>query len=324
MAMSDWPAVPAGVLAACFELQRKPISICAVACTCSSWRAALDSSHIITVCMKASHKSQAAAQFWSSFLKARTSIGHLELTDNTNESEQDQMSSEMQASREAYMRSIPLACSSLEVHCFFADVLHYHTDQAAQLTKLTVASDTTLSGEASLSSFSRCFHSFQHLTQLKDLAIFDESHCSLTRVLAHLPRSIESLTLAHTQSIMADHPSLSRQLSADFTALQRLDLRNALIDLPGESITVFDWLTSLSLNHACIVADDLQALEALTNLVALDLSYSHWWPDDDAAWPDLGSMFEPRILFTGWPALSVLNVQGCDVFDKTLCGICCR
>ncbi len=266
--------------------------------------------------MEASQNSQAAVQQCSSFIKARTSIGHLELTDNTNESEQDQKSSEMQASRGAYMRNTPLACSSLEVQCFFADVLHYYTDQAAQLTKLTIASDTPLSRDVSLSNFSSHFHSFQHLTQLKDLAIFDESDCSLTGVLAHLPRSIESLTLTHTQSITADHPSLSHQLSADFTALQRLDLRDALIDLPGESITFFDRLTSLSLNSACIVVDDPQALEALTNLVALDLSYSNWWPTDDAAWPHPDPEFEPCTLFTGWPALSVLNVQGCDVFDK--------
>lgn len=242
--------------------------------------------------MEASQNSQAPAQQCSSFIKARTSIGHLELTDNTNESEQDQKSSEMQASRGSYMRNIPLACSSLEVQCFFADVLHYYTDQAAQLTKLTIASDTPLSRDVSLSNFSSHFHSFQHLTQLKDLAIFDESDCSLTGVLAHLPRSIESLTLTHTQSITADHPSLSHQLSADFTALQRLDLRDALIDLSGESI------------------------EALTNLVALDLSYFNWGPTDDAAWPHPDPEFEPCTLFTGWPALSVLNVQGCDVFDK--------
>jgi len=264
--------------------------------------------------MEASRTSQAAAQQWSSFLKARTSIGHLELTDIINESEQDQKSSEVQASRGAYMRNIPLACSSLEVHSFFADVLHYYTDQAAQLTKLTIASDTALSGDVSLSNFRSIFHSFQHLTHLKDLAIFDESECSLAEVLAHLPSSIESLTLTHTQSITADHPSLSHQLSADFTALQRLDLRGARIDLPGESITIFDRLTSLSLKHTCVMVDDLQALEALTNLVALDLSYSNWWPTDDAAWPD--PEFEPCTLFTGWPALSVLNVKGCDNFDK--------
>ena len=103
--------------------------------------------------MEASQNSQAPAQQCSSFIKARTSIGHLELTDNTNESEQDQKSSEVQASRGAYMRNIPLACSSLDVHSFFADVLHYYTDQAAQLTQLTIASDTALSGDVSLTIF---------------------------------------------------------------------------------------------------------------------------------------------------------------------------
>ena len=74
------------------------------------------------------------------------------------------------------MRNTPLACSSLEVHSDFADVLHYYTDQAAQLTKLTVASYTPLLGELSpwleqisFLNFSSCFHSFQHLTQLEDL-----------------------------------------------------------------------------------------------------------------------------------------------------------
>ena len=94
--MSDWPAVPAGILAACFGLQRNPANICAIACTCSSWRAAVDSSHINTLCMEASHTSQAAAQQWSSFLKARTSIGHLELRDIISDSKEDQKSSEMQ------------------------------------------------------------------------------------------------------------------------------------------------------------------------------------------------------------------------------------
>ena len=247
--------------------------------------------------------------------QARTSIGHLELTDILNESEQDQKSSEVQASRGAYMRNIPLACSSLEVHSFFADVLHYYTDQAAQLTKLTIASDSHLSRDASLSSFSSCFHSLQHLTQLKDLAIFDESECSLTKVLAHLPRSIESLTLTHTESLTADHASLSHLFSSDFTALQRLDLSNARIELPGKSITCFDRLTSLSLKHAYVVVDDLQALEALTNLVALDLSNCRWWPTEDPAWSDPDPEFEPCTLFTGWPAMSVLNVKGCGVFD---------
>ena len=202
------------------------------------------------------------------------------------------------------------------MHCFFADVLHYYTDQAAQLTKLTIASDTPLSRGVSLSKLNSCFHSFQHLTQLKDLAIFDESESPLTRVLAHLPRSIESLTLTHTRSSTADHASLSLLLSADFTALQRLDLSHALIELPGKSITCFDHLTSLSLNHAYVVVDDLQALEALINLVVLDLSCCRWWPAEDPAWSEADPEFEPCTLFTGWPALSVLNVQGCGVFDR--------
>lgn len=213
------------------------------------------------------------------------------------------------------MCNVPLACSSLEVHCFFADVLHYYTDQAAQLTKLTIASDTPLSRDVSLRNFSSSFHTFKHLTQLKDLAIFDESGSSLTRVLAHLPHSIESLTLTDTRSYTADHPSLSNQLSTDFTALQRLDLHAALIQLPGDSITFLDRLTPLALNHACVVVDDLQALEALTNLVVLDLSFCQCWPTDDPAWPDPDPEFEPCTLFTGWPALSDFNVQGCAVFD---------
>lgn len=52
------------------------------------------------------------------------------------------------------------------------------------------------------------------------------------------------------------------------------------------------------------------------NLVAFDPSHSCWWATEDANWAERESSFRPCTLFTGWPALSVLNVQGCNVFDK--------
>ena len=96
-------------------------------------------------------------------------------------------------------------------------------------------------------------------------------------------------------------------LETHLPALTALELGHSIFTIPGEGIICLSKLKSLSFFGSDIYVDGELQVSLITELTHLNLTEATcFWGD---AW------VEALVTFTAWPALQVLKVQNCTLFD---------
>ncbi len=105
-----------------FEQKHNALDNCAAACTCTTWRTAVNSSHLSSLHLHADQALHGGQ--WKHFFASRRSFGHLRLTAG-NESVEGEVANNLgePSSLSNSLQGIPLACDCLSVDTTFAGVL---------------------------------------------------------------------------------------------------------------------------------------------------------------------------------------------------------
>ncbi len=240
--VADWSALPQHLLSNVFEQRRNALNNCAAACACTSWRAAINNTHIYSLHLHEDHSTDKL--HWTSFLQAKASIGTMKLTSSHAKSRQDNSGRQHpDAMGDSLMLSIPLACSSLLVQSVFGGATLQYTNQPAALRHLTLAS---LQGS---------FPNVAHLNHLVTLDVDTGQHTSgmsFARCLDMCPVSLLELT---ARQFRIDWHGAEQQLHfADFKSLTSLKLANCYIEFSQDDFACLSQLRSLSLEDSYIFA----------------------------------------------------------------------
>ena len=311
----DWSSLAEQLLVHIFEQQHNALDNCAAACTCASWRTAVNSSHISSLHL---HADQAPyGSHWKHFVASRRSFGHLRLTagDKNVEGEVANNFGEP-SSRSDSLQGIPLACDCLSVDTTFAVMLPQYIQQPAELKQLAVTWDCNWVNWTSFEMFA--FPSLTHLAELTTLQIRAENGSGsppaelIQYILNRCPETLEHVTLdlLSLRNRDGQRSAIQQVLGSAAASLTCLELSYCVFSFGGSSISCLAHLKSLSLQGS-IVWDDASDITMLTNLTLLDLSESLW------NWPKHYYRTVPvMLLFTGWSALQVLKLSNCSLFDR--------
>ncbi len=209
----------------------------------------------------------------------------------------------------------------------WAQLLHVHTDALAQVKHLETTSSFHAANEQYVLS------DIQYLRQLKTLTVHaeynadephsgDEPHnpdanrhsmCQCPATLEQL--AIHGLDTCHPSDVL---PSLEYVLGTTLAHLTCLELTCSYLVLDKGSLTCFMHLRSLGFERSDIYAavDFTANLTWLSRLTSLNLVGSTWY---NLSAGDLEDMPESAAFtsFHGWPALEVLKIDGCNLFDRS-------
>jgi len=322
IAASDWEALPAQILKTACELQLNALDNCAAACACKAWRTAANTSHIQAVHLHAA--SALDARQLSAFLRSRTSIDHLQLSDAAQAS----YSKEEAEAFSSAVRTLSIICHTLSANKLFASVILKSTIQLAGLKQLFVDCGLCFtSGPAS--NPLAALPTLKHLSELTALHLRVDSYRSvkqpeaLATCLSKCPHTLQHLVLESArhrgrpsslvkQRALETGGTINMQLSADVRQslatnlgfLQQLQLVKCFMRAPDGFSACLSGLTSLSLHASTVAAKQQLDLTKLTRLVILDISRT--------LWPGR----RPQVLdqFVGWPALRNLRIYKCSLF----------
>ena len=159
----DWSCLAEQLLVHNFEQQHNALDNCAAACTCTTWRTAVNSSHISSLHLHADQAPYGSQR--ELFLASRYSFGHLRLTagDQCIEGEVVKNFGDPSSCSNS-LQGIPLACDSLSFDTTFAGMLPHYIQQPAKLMQLAVTWDCIWVNWTNFDKFA-----FPDLTHLADL-----------------------------------------------------------------------------------------------------------------------------------------------------------
>ncbi len=309
-----WSCLAEQLLVHIFEEQHKALD-CAAACTCTTWRAAVNSSHISSLHL---HADQAPyGSRWKHFLASRRSFGHLRLTAG-DKSVEGKIANNFRepSSRSDSLQGIPLACDCLSVDAMFAGMLPQYIQQPAKVKQLAVTWDWNWVNWTKERLEVFAFPSLTHLTELTRLQVQAEKRYGsppaelIQYSLNRCPKTLERITLDGLSLWHQDDQRSSIQLVLGSAAasLTCLELLRCQFGFGGSGISCLAHLKFWSLQGSEVWGDPSD-ITMLTNLTLLDLSESNW------DWPNSGRASD-MLLFTGWSALQVLKLSDCSLFDQ--------
>ena len=317
---ADWSDLSSQLMIKIFELQHNALDNCAAACTCASWRCAVNSSHISFLHLHAERSF--SYKHWSNFLLSKLSVGILRLTasfDFTRDMNDDHIWAQ------TFIQQVASTCDHLDADQAFATELHYLAVQPAQLKKLTAGLHIQPYTESCC-----IFPDIRHLTQLTGLHIrVNDKTCVRlsdpvvgSETLSRIPESLNDLTIQHYELQWSrDSPTFIQPLIQPCLAfIHTLRLEEWQVAFFGDGITCLCRLTSLSTAFSHIWAD-INNLDKLTKLTCLDLAGSTWHELSTELRYENPLMVEllpdpagPFASFTAWPELKVLKTGGCNLF----------
>jgi len=307
----DWSSLADQLLVHIFEQQHNALDNCAAACTCTTWRLAVNSSHISSLHL---HADQAPyGSHWRHFFALRRSFGHLRLAAG-NKSVGGEVANNFgePSSRSDSLQGIPLACDCLSVDTTFAGMLRQYIQQPARLKQLAMTWDCNWVNRTNFEIFA--FPNLTHLSELTTLQIRAENGSgSLSAELIQYnlnrcPETLEHVTLDCLGLWHRDgqRSTIQQVLGSPAASLTCLEMRQCEFSLGGSSISCLAHLKSLSLQGS-EVWGDASDITRWTNLTLLNLSESKWnWTEGELV----------MLLFNGWSALQVLKLSECSLFDS--------
>ena len=340
---ADWSGLSSQLLTKIFELQHNALDNCAAACTCASWRCAVNRSHIPFLHLHAERSF--SYKHWSNFFLSKLSVGILRLTasfdltgdihdmsgmyddvddvtnDDMNDVIYDDMDDEMDDDNiwaRTFMQQVALTCDYLDTDEAFATELHYLALQPVQLKKLTA----WLPFQRYTASCCM-FPDIRHLTQLTTLHIQLNDKLSTpligSQTLSRIPESLNDLTIQgyNLEWDQVYKPNFIQPLIQPCLAfIQSLRLQECRVAFVGDGITCLCRLRSFSTTSSEVWAD-INNLDKLTKLTCLDLANSLW--HELGAHTDMFSLVPsgPLASFTAWPELKVLKTVGCNLFHPS-------
>ncbi len=313
----DWSCLAEQLLVHIFEEQHNALDNCAAACACTTWRTAVNSSHIPSLHL---HANQAPyGSHWKHFFTSRHSFGHLRLTAG-NKSVEGEIANNFgePSSLSNSLQGIPLACDCLSVDTTFAGMLPQYIQQPAKLKQLAVIWDCIWVNWTNFDTFA--FPDLTHLADLTRLQIRAEDrsqhrsgsqpaeliHDNLNRC----PETLQHVTLdsMNLRNRDGQRSAVLQVLGSAAASLTCLEMSRCAFKFGGSSISCLAHLKSLSLQGSEIWGDPSD-ITMLTNLTLLDLSESIWnWPNSERA--------PVMLLFPGWSALQVLKLSECSLVDR--------
>ncbi|KAL3154802.1 hypothetical protein ABBQ38_011346 [Trebouxia sp. C0009 RCD-2024] len=310
---SSWHAIPADVLQRAFELQPEGLANCGAASSCVAWRNVARISRVNHLHLHADSDRQ--EQLWPWLLAARKCIDTLKLertVDRVIESHVDLLACRSDIVAEASIRSIPTACRSLSLDEFAAYGLEKYIAKCPEVQQLSIQWNG-LRAAFNVVFPIPCFGALQQLTELTIYMRNDFDGDSFPCLIRSCPDSVERLILGGFGSAVEhEQPPLCAvrdlmSLEDHLPALTSLELSDCVITIPGEDITCLRKLRSLSLCRSEVYVDGQLEVTLLTKLTCLDLTEATCYWDD--AW------VEALDIFTAWPALAVLKIMSCNLFD---------
>ena len=186
---ANWSDLSSQLTIKIFELQHNALDNCAAACTCASWRCAVNSSHISFMHVHAD--CSFSYKHWSNFFLSKLSVGILRLTASV-----DFFCGidDGHIWARTFMQQVASICDHLEADEAFATDLHYLALQPAQLKNLTAGFRSPRYTESCC-----IFPDVRHLTQLTGLHIYWNNMSSSPHVgsetLSRIPESLNDLTV---------------------------------------------------------------------------------------------------------------------------------
>ncbi len=310
----DWSSLADQLLVHIFEQQHNALDNCAAACTCTTWRLAVNSSHISSLHL---HADQAPyGSHWRHFFASRRSFGHLRLIagDKSVEGEVANNFGEP-SSRSDSLQGIPLACDCLSVDTTFADMLLQYIQQPAELKQLAVTWDCNWVNWTNFDKFA--FPDLTHLAELTKLQIRADSSGNwsgsqpaelIQHNLNRCPDTVERVTLdwLNLRNRDGQRSAILQVLGSAAASLTCLEMSRCAFRFGGSSISCLAHLKSLSLQGS-EVWGDASDITRWTNLTLLNLSESKWnWTEGESV----------MLLFNGWSALQVLKLSESSLFDS--------
>ena len=302
MLRSNWDTLPAPVLQYALE-GCSARDGCAAACACKTWRATINDRHIPQLHLSANSSSE--AKLWGPFLASRSTIGQLKLTGPANHSSHSLPV--LCSAEDSPMAQIPLACDTLSVNQFFVRVIHHYTDRPAHLTRLNIDFGSSTQPQLAVSA-----PNVRHMSCLQSLhlTIDNPGLDALMVGLKCCPKALQSFSiegkLKGSNRLLQQPLRLSygvqQELCTRLASLRNLELVGCKIAVSEGTFTALMKLTGLSLRSSGLHLEGACELEALTNLVLLDLAHSVW---------HLKGMGFQLHHFTGWSALQVLKINMC-------------
>ena len=301
-----WSDLSSQLMIKIFELQHNALDNCAAACTCASWRCAVNSSHISFLHVHAD--CSFSYKHWSKFFLSKLSVGILRLTASV-----DFLCgmNDGHIWARPFMQQVASICDHLEADEAFATDLHYLALQPAQLKNLTA-------GFCSPPYTESCciFPDVRHLTQLTGLHLDWNNKSSTPRVgsetLSRIPESLNELTV-RLQWKEKDPFSIQSMIKPCLAFIPTLRLEECSVAFAEGGITCLCKLTSFSAASSNIWAD-IDNLDKLTKLTCLDLAKTIWHelcPRTGKPLPDISGPFAS---FAGWPELKLLKITNCNLF----------
>ncbi len=298
-----------------FEQQHNALDNCAAACTCATWRRAVNSSHISLLHL---HADQAPyGNHWRYFLASRRSFGYLRLTAGDKSVDGEVVDNVGEpSSRSNSLQGIPLACDCLSVDTTFAGMLPQYIQQPAKLKQLAVTWDCNWVNWTNFETFA--FPNLNHLAELTTLQIRAENGSGSPPAelvqynLNRCPETLKHVTLDRLSLWHRDgqRSAVQQVLGSAAASLTCLELSHCDFGFGGSSISCLAHLKSMSFQGSTVWSDPSD-ITMLTNLTLLDLSASEWhWPKR------YHSRVPVMLLFTGWSALQVLKLSKCSLFGS--------
>ncbi len=312
----DWSSLADQLLVHIFEQQHNALDNCAAACTCTTWRTAVNSSHIPSLHL---HADQAPyGSHWKHFFVSRCSFGHLRLTAGNKIVEGEVANNFGEpSSRSDSLQGIPLACDCLSVDTTFAGMLLQYIQQPAKLKQLAMTWDCKWVNRTNFDIFA--FPNLTHLAELTTLQIRAENgYGSPSAELIHYNLNICPETLEHvTLDCLGlwhrggQRSAIQQVLGSAAASLTCLEMRHCEFSFGRSSISCLAHLKSLSFQGSKVWGDS-SGITMLTNLTLLDLSESVW------KCPKQIQRVPVMLLFTGWSALQVLKLSNCSLFERSV------
>ena len=348
--MSEWSSVPLCILQDIIDVHQGQRDKDAAADACRAWRQALSNIRVV----QAQIDEQAASQQWT-LLKARVTIGHIRLSRQPQLQDSEGPSSSFaKLSKTAWAPfiSIPPSCSSLAISAFLSSSLHCFQPQLTQLQHLTMQW-ISVSDAAINNPLYKHFPDLECLSQLQTLHIQmhnDSDGQAIHDVLQKCPCSLQGLVLEGFGAIpnsteptpsspssqgspRAANPAEStpeslqehqfaawegdlKFLGHHLHCLASLELQACAMTVSASCAEQLKSLTRLSLERSHVCMEDEQQLQALTNLVVLNLADTTVDRIDNHHGCSIeASVAKPSFVnFSCWSALKELHVQGCSLF----------